>query len=217
MKKYFLLFSLLCFCCLSSVKAQKYEELAKTPPMGWNSWNKFACDINEEIIRGVADKMVESGLRDAGYVYLNLDDCWHGKRDSLGFITADPVKFPSGIKALADYIHSKGLKIGIYSDAGRQTCGGRPGSLGHEYQDALTYAKWGIDYLKYDWCNTEDVNPVGAYNLMRDALRAAGRPILFSMCEWGNSKPWTWAKDTGHRCRTTGDIFNCFDCVAELS
>jgi Alpha-galactosidase len=215
MKKYFLLFSLLCFCCLSSVKAQKYEELAKTPPMGWNSWNKFACDINEEIIRGVADKMVESGLRDAGYVYLNLDDCWHGKRDSLGFITADPVKFPSGIKALADYIHSKGLKIGIYSDAGRQTCGGRPGSLGHEYQDALTYAKWGIDYLKYDWCNTEDVNPIGAYNLMRDALRAAGRPILFSMCEWGNSKPWTWAKDTGHMWRTTGDIFNCFDCVDE--
>ena len=215
MKKYFLLFSLFCFCCLSSVKAQKYEELAKTPPMGWNSWNKFACDINEEIIRGVADKMVESGLRDAGYVYLNLDDCWHGKRDSLGFITADPVKFPSGIKALADYIHSKGLKIGIYSDAGRQTCGGRPGSLGHEYQDALTYAKWGIDYLKYDWCNTEDVNPIGAYNLMKDALRAAGRPILFSMCEWGNSKPWTWAKDTGHMWRTTGDIFNCFDCVDE--
>ncbi|SHE83351.1 alpha-galactosidase [Bacteroides luti] len=215
MKKYFLLFSLFCFSCLSSVKAQKYEELAKTPPMGWNSWNKFACDINEEIIRGVADKMVESGLRDAGYVYLNLDDCWHGKRDSLGFITADPVKFPSGIKDLADYIHSKGLKIGIYSDAGRQTCGGRPGSLGHEYQDALTYAKWGIDYLKYDWCNTEDVNPIGAYNLMRDALRAAGRPILFSMCEWGNSKPWTWAKDTGHMWRTTGDIFNCFDCVDE--
>ena len=215
MKKYFLLFSLFCFSCLSSVKAQKYDELAKTPPMGWNSWNKFACDINEEIIRGVADKMVESGLRDAGYVYLNLDDCWHGKRDSLGFITADPVKFPSGIKALADYIHSKGLKIGIYSDAGRQTCGGRPGSLGHEYQDALTYAKWGIDYLKYDWCNTEDVNPIGAYNLMRDALRAAGRPILFSMCEWGNSKPWTWAKDTGHMWRTTGDIFNCFDCVDE--
>ena len=215
MKKYFLLFSLFCFSCLSSVKAQKYEELAKTPPMGWNSWNKFACDINEEIIRGVADKMVESGLRDAGYVYLNLDDCWHGKRDSLGFITADPVKFPSGIKALADYIHSKGLKIGIYSDAGRQTCGGRPGSLGHEYQDALTYSKWGIDYLKYDWCNTEDVNPIGAYNLMKDALRAAGRPILFSMCEWGNSKPWTWAKDTGHMWRTTGDIFNCFDCVDE--
>ena len=150
-------------------------------------------DINEEIIRGVADKMVDTGLRDAGYIYLNLDDCWHGKRDSLGFITADPVKFPSGIKALADYIHSKGLKIGIYSDAGRTTCGGRPGSFGHVYQDALMYAKWGIDYLKYDWCATEDINPVGAYNLMRDALRAAGRPVLFSMCEWGHSKPWTWA------------------------
>ncbi len=114
---------------------------------------------------------------------------------------------------MADYIHSKGLKIGIYSDAGRQTCGGRPGSFGHEYQDALTYAKWGIDYLKYDWCSTEDINPVGAYDLMRDALRSAGRPILFSMCEWGQSKPWTWAKDTGHMWRTTGDIYNCFDCV----
>jgi len=215
MKRYFLLLSLCYFSCLGSVKAQKYEELAKTPPMGWNSWNKFACDINEEIIRGVADKMVDTGLRDAGYIYLNLDDCWHGKRDSLGFITADPVKFPSGIKALADYIHSKGLKIGIYSDAGRTTCGGRPGSFGHEYQDALMYAKWGIDYLKYDWCATEDINPVGAYNLMRDALRAAGRPVLFSMCEWGHSKPWTWAKDTGHMWRTTGDIYNCFDCVNE--
>lgn len=215
MKKYFLLFSFLCLSCISSVKAQKFGELAKTPPMGWNSWNKFACDINEEIIRGVADKMVESGLRDAGYIYLNLDDCWHGKRDSLGFITADSVKFPSGIKALAEYIHSKGLKIGIYSDAGRQTCGGRPGSFGHEYQDAIMYAKWGIDYLKYDWCSTEDINPVGAYHLMSDALRAAGRPILFSMCEWGHSKPWTWAKDTGHMWRTTGDIYNCFDCVDE--
>lgn len=181
--------------------------------MGWNSWNKFTCNIDENIIKGVADAMVETGLRDAGYVYLNLDDCWHGERDSLGFIQADPVKFPSGIKALADYVHSKGLKIGIYSDAGRKTCGGRPGSFGHEYQDALQYAKWGIDYLKYDWCETHDINPVGAYNLMRDALWAAGRPILFSMCEWGSSKPWEWAAETGHMWRTTGDIFNCFDCV----
>ena len=194
---------------LTSLFAQKYENLALTPPMGWNSWNKFACNIDENIIKGVADAMVESGLRDAGYVYLNLDDCWHGERDSLGFIQADPVKFPSGIKALADYVHSKGLKIGIYSDAGRKTCGGRPGSFGHEYQDALQYARWGIDYLKYDWCETEDINPVGAYNLMR----AAGRPILFSMCEWGTSKPWEWAAETGHMWRTTGDIFNCFDCI----
>ncbi len=202
-------------CIPFGVKAQKFEGLADTPPMGWNSWNKFACDINEEIIRGVADAMVETGLRDAGYIYLNLDDCWHGERDSLGFIQADPVKFPSGIRALADYVHSKGLKLGVYSDAGRKTCGGRPGSFGHEYQDALQYAKWGIDYLKYDWCESEDINPVGAYNLMRDALRAAGRPVYFSMCEWGHSKPWEWASETGHSWRTTGDIYNCFDCVDE--
>ncbi len=202
-------------CIPFGVKAQKFEGLADTPPMGWNSWNKFACDINEEIIRGIADAMVETGLRDAGYIYLNLDDCWHGERDSLGFIQADPVKFPSGIRALADYVHSKGLKLGIYSDAGRKTCGGRPGSFGHEYQDALQYAKWGIDYLKYDWCESEDINPVGAYNLMRDALRAAGRPVYFSMCEWGHSKPWEWASETGHSWRTTGDIYNCFDCVDE--
>ncbi len=208
-----LLFLLLTYLCVTTSFAQKFEGLALTPPMGWNSWNKFACNIDENLIKSVADAMVETGLRDAGYVYLNLDDCWHGKRDSLGFIHPDPVKFPSGMKALADYVHSKGLKIGIYSDAGRQTCGGRPGSLGHEYQDALQYAKWGIDYLKYDWCNTEDVNPVGAYNLMRDALRTAGRLILFSMCEWGHSKPWEWAAATGHMWRTTGDIFNCFDCM----
>ncbi len=212
MKK-ILLAAVLAAFTLNTTFAQKFEGLAQTPPMGWNSWNKFACNIDENIIKGVADAMVENGLRDAGYVYLNLDDCWHGKRDSLGFIQADPVKFPSGIKALADYVHSKGLKIGIYSDAGRKTCGGRPGSFGHEYQDALQYARWGIDYLKYDWCETEDINAVGAYNLMRDALYAAGRPILFSMCEWGTSKPWEWAAETGHMWRTTGDIFNCFDCV----
>jgi alpha-galactosidase len=193
--------------------AQKYEELALTPPMGWNSWNKFACNIDEQLIRTIADAMVETGLRDAGYVYLNLDDCWHGERDSLGFIQPDPVKFPSGMKALADYVHSKGLKIGLYSDAGRKTCGGRPGSFGHEYQDALQYARWGIDYLKYDWCESENINPKGAYNLMRDAIRAAGRPVLFSMCEWGHSKPWEWAAETGHSWRTTGDIYNCFDCI----
>lgn len=213
MKKLSILIALFFVSTLSTVNAQKFEGLAETPPMGWNSWNKFACDIDENLVRTIADAMVETGLRDAGYVYLNLDDCWHGERDSLGFIQPDPVKFPSGMKALADYVHSKGLKIGIYSDAGRKTCGGRPGSFGHEYQDALQYAKWGIDYLKYDWCETEDINPVGAYNLMRDAIRAAGRPILFSMCEWGTSKPWLWAKETGHMWRTTGDIFNCFDCI----
>ena len=116
------------------------------------------------------------------------------------------MRFPSGIKALADYVHSKGLRLGLYSDAGCMTCAGRPGSLGHEYQDALQYARWGVDYLKYDWCNTEDINPRGAYTLMRNALAESGRPIFFSMCEWGNSKPWEWADEVGHSWRTTGDI-----------
>lgn len=190
---------------------QKYEELARTPQMGWNSWNKFGCNIDEKLIRETADKMVELGLVEAGYIYLNLDDCWHGERDSLGFITEDRERFPSGMKALADYVHSKGMKFGIYSDAGRTTCAGKPGSFGHEYQDALTYASWGVDYLKYDWCATQDINPKGAYRLMRDALYNAGRPILFSMCEWGSNQPWLWAQDIGHSWRTTGDICAKFD------
>jgi alpha-galactosidase len=154
--------------------------------------------------------MVSSGMRDAGYQYVVIDDCWHGPRDANGFITADPQRFPSGIKALADYVHSKGLKFGIYSDAGRLTCGGRPGSEGHEYQDALTYARWGVDYLKYDWCNTGDRNAQEAYATMADALRHSGRPIVFSMCEWGTAKPWLWAKNTGNLWRTTGDISDDF-------
>ena len=157
--------------------------LALTPPMGWNSWNKFACDVNEQTVRDTADAMVSSGMRDAGYQYVVIDDCWHGPRDANGFITADAKKFPSGIKALADYVHSRGLKFGIYSDAGRLTCGNRPGSQGHEYQDALTYARWGADFLKYDWCNTGDRNAQEAYALMADALRQSGRDIVFEMCE----------------------------------
>jgi alpha-galactosidase len=204
--------ALLCFAILP-VQAQKFEGLAMTPPMGWNSWNKFGCDVNEQKIREVADAIVASGLKDLGYEYVVIDDCWHGERDSLGFITANVEHFPSGIKALADYIHSKGLKFGIYSCAGNKTCGGKPASRGHEYQDALTYAKWGVDYLKYDWCDTEGLNAVGAYTTMRDALYAAGRPVVFSLCEWGNNKPWLWAKEVGHLWRTTGDVYNCFDCV----
>ena len=199
----------------ASLHAQKFDSLALTPPMGWNSWNKFACDVNEQLIRETADSMVSSGMKDAGYVYVNIDDCWHGKRDSLGFIQPDPERFPSGMKALADYIHSKGLKLGIYSDAGWQTCGGRPASRGYEFQDAMQYAKWGVDYLKYDWCNTEALNAEGAYLTMRNALYAAGRPIVFSLCEWGNNKPWYWGKNVGHLWRTTGDITNCFDCVVD--
>jgi alpha-galactosidase len=184
--------------------------LAQTPPMGWNSWNKFACDVNEKIVRATADAMGSTGMRDAGYQYVVIDDCWHGPRDADGFITADPQRFPSGMKALGDYIHSKGLKFGIYSDAGRQTCGGRPGSQGHEYQDALTYARWGVDYLKYDWCNTGSRNAEEAYALMADALRSTGRDIVFSLCEWGTAKPWLWAKNIGNLWRTTGDIWDSF-------
>lgn len=186
--------------------ARTANGLARTPPMGWNSWNKFACNVNEKTIRDTADAMASNGMKEAGYQYIVIDDCWHGPRDENGFITADPVKFPSGIKALADYIHSKGLKFGIYSDAGRKTCGGRPGSQGYEYQDALTYGRWGVDYLKYDWCNTGTRNAEEAYTLMADALRTTGRDIVFSLCEWGNSRPWLWGQKVGNLWRTTGDI-----------
>ena len=202
-------------CMLLPLQAQKFEGLAMTPPMGWNSWNKFACDVSEKLIRETADAMVATGLKDAGYEYIVIDDCWQVSRDSLGFIVPDPKRFPSGIKALADYVHSKGLKFGIYSCAGNKTCGGRPAGRGHEYQDALSYAKWGVDYLKYDWCDTENLNAIGSYTTMSSALREAGRPIVFSLCEWGNNKPWLWAKNVGHLWRTTGDIFNCFDCVED--
>ncbi len=197
---------LLCFTALYS-QSQKYDKLALTPPMGWNSWNTFACDINEDLIKQTADLMITTGMRDAGYEYVNLDDCWHGMRDSLGFIHPDPKRFPSGMKALADYVHSRGLKIGIYSDAGWNTCGGKPGSRGYEYQDALTYAQWGIDYLKYDWCNTDSLLAVEAYKTMRNALASAKHPVIFSICEWGDHKPWLWGKNIGHLWRTTGDIF----------
>ena len=195
-----------------SASAQKFEGLGATPQMGWNSWNKFACNIDEKLIRETADAMVRLGLKEAGYEYVNIDDCWHGKRDDQGRITPDAARFPSGMKALADYVHGKGLKLGIYSDAGATTCGGRPGSRGHEYQDALTYAGWGIDYIKYDWCDTNGLNSAGAYTTMRDAIRASGRPMLFSICEWGNTKPWEWAKEIGHSWRTTADIYACWEC-----
>jgi len=206
-------------CLLSAVflsgaaaHAQKNPDLALTPPMGWNSWNTFACDVDEKMIRDMADAMVASGMKDAGYEYINIDDCWHGERDANGRIQVNKKTFPSGMKALADYVHSKGLKIGIYSDAGNTTCAGFPGSRGHEYQDAQTYAEWGIDYLKYDWCDTKDINPIGAYTTMRDALAKTGRPILFSICEWGDNKPWEWATDIGHAWRISGDITPCWDC-----
>ena len=189
----------------ASAQVQR-EALAQTPPMGWNSWNKFACNVSEDLIKSVADAMAANGMKDAGYQYVVIDDCWQVNRDENGFIVADPQRFPSGIKALADYVHGKGLKFGIYSDAGSKTCGGRPGSQGHEYQDALQYARWGVDYLKYDWCNTGTRNEEEAYSTMSSALLATGRPIVFSICEWGDGKPWLWGKGIGNLWRTTGDI-----------
>jgi alpha-galactosidase len=176
--------------------------------MGWNSWNKFACKVNEDVIRKAADAMVKSGMKDAGYQYIVIDDCWQVSRDKDGNIIADPKTFPSGIKALADYVHSQGLKFGIYSDAGTKTCAGRPASRGYEFQDARQYAAWGVDYLKFDWCSTGTQNGPASYSIMRDALLASGRPIVFSLCEWGTAKPWLWAKDVGNLWRTTGDILD---------
>ena len=192
--------------------ASPLANLARTPPMGWNSWNKFACNVSEELIRETADAMVASGMRDAGYQFIVIDDCWQIARDSTGTIVADPERFPSGIKALADYVHAKGLKFGLYSDAGMFTCQRRPGSRGYEFQDARTYAAWGVDYLKYDWCAHGTQNAEASYQLMRRALDQAGRPIVFSICEWGSNKPWLWAQGIGHLWRTTGDITACFDC-----
>lgn len=195
------------------VMAQKFENLAVTPPMGWNSWNKFACNVSAKLLMETADAMVASGMRDAGYEYIVVDDCWQIGRDSMGFIVVDPDRFPQGMKPVVDYIHSKGLKFGIYSCAGTKTCAGRPGSRGHEFQDAYMYAKWGVDYLKYDWCSSDGQNALESYRLMSQKLKEAGRPIVFSLCEWGDNKPWTWAKEIGHLWRTTGDIYDCFDCA----
>ena len=192
------------------------DGLARTPPMGWNSWNTFRLDINEDLVKEVADVMVEAGFKDAGYEYVVIDDGWQVKRDAGGNIIANAENFPSGIKALADYIHSKGLKFGLYSDAGTHTCGGFPGSRGYEFQDARQYAAWGVDYLKYDWCATGTQSAPDSYRLMRDALLLAGRPVVFSICEWGTTKPWLWAPDIGHLWRTTFDIRPCWDCGQQV-
>src|ERR1700730_18574044 len=188
------------------------HQLAQPQPMGWSSWNKFGCNVSEQLIRETADAMVSSGMQAAGYEYVVIDDCWQVGRDSNGNILADPQRFPSGIKALADYVHGNHLKFGLYSDAGTNTCAGRPGSRGYEYQDARQYAAWGVDYLKFDWCNTGTENAEAAYTTMHNALKATGRPIVLSICEWGKSKPWLWAKDVGNLWRTTGDISDCWDC-----
>lgn len=182
--------------------------LALTPPMGWNSWNHFGCNVTEKIIRETADAMVSTGLSKLGYKYVNIDDCWAElNRDVKGNFVPKKSTFPSGIKALADYVHSKGLKIGIYSDAGYYTCSNKmPGSLGHEEQDAKTFASWGIDYLKYDNCNNDGSKPTVRYPVMTRALMKSGRPILFSLCEWGDMHPALWGYQVGNSWRTTNDI-----------
>ncbi|UUF14386.1 MULTISPECIES: glycoside hydrolase family 27 protein [Flavobacterium] len=193
--------------------AGKFEGLAMTPPMGWNSWNTFATNIDEKLVKETADIMVSSGLAAAGYNYIVLDDGWMTReRDANGDLVPDPVKFPSGMKALIDYVHSKGLKFGLYNCAGTQTCAGYPGTRGYEYQDARFYAKLGIDFLKYDWCNTKGITAPEAYTTMSSALKTAGRPIVFSLCEWGDNQPWEWGKPVGNLWRISGDIYPCFDC-----
>lgn len=194
--------------------AQKFENVALTPPMGWNSWNTFEVNINEDLVKKTADIIVSSGLKDAGYEYIVLDDGWMVKdhRDKNGDLVPDPVKFPHGMKALIDYVHSKGLKFGLYNCAGTQTCAGYPGTRGYEYQDARFYANLGIDFLKYDWCNTNGINATEAYTTMSKALKAAGKPIVFSICEWGDNQPWDWATPVGNLWRISGDIYPCFDC-----
>ncbi len=197
------------------------EQLALTPPMGWNSWNAVGKNVSEQVIREVADAMVSSGLKDAGFTYIVIDDYWHGGRDSVsGLLYPDPEKFPSGIKALADYVHSKGLKFGIYSDAGTQTCGEMPGSYGHEQEDAGTFADWGVDYLKYDYCFCPDYASltgdykmaIDRYTAMGDALKATGRPIVYSICEWGPRSPWLWGREVGgHLWRISYDVYDTWD------
>jgi alpha-galactosidase len=212
MKKLLLILAaILCTVIFIGTAPAQEDVLAATPPMGWNSWNKFGCNVTEDLVRQVADAMVSSGMKDAGFQYVIIDDCWQTGRDKDGNIIADAQKFSSGIKALADYIHSKGLKFGIYSDAGTKTCGGRPGSRGYEFQDARQYAAWGVDYLKYDWCSTTTQDAPSSYAIMRAALDASGRPIVFSLCEWGKNKPWLWGKGTGNLWRTTGDIQDKWD------
>jgi alpha-galactosidase len=193
--------------------------LAKTPPMGWNSWNKFHGRVDDASVRGIADAMASNGMKDAGYLYVNIDDTWEGERDAQGNITSNK-KFPD-MKALADYVHSKGLKLGIYSSPGPNTCAGYEGSFGHEAQDAKTWAAWGIDYVKYDWCGARNLykpeEEQAVYQKMGDALHAAGRPIVFSLCQYGWQDVWKWGPDVGGNLwRTTGDIRDAWDSMANI-
>ncbi|MGH9882487.1 MAG: glycoside hydrolase family 27 protein, partial [Pyrinomonadaceae bacterium] len=193
--------------------------LTKTPPMGWNSWNKFAGRVDDATVRAMADAMASNGMKEAGYVYVNIDDTWEGSRDAEGNIQTNK-KFPD-MKALADYVHGKGLKLGIYSSPGPNTCAGYEGSYGHEAQDARTFAAWGIDYLKYDWCGARaiytDEEMPAIYQKMGDALLASGRPIVYSLCQYGRLDVWKWGADVGGNLwRTTGDIRDTWDSMTRI-
>ena len=194
--------------------------LGITPPMGWNSWNTFTWEINDKLIREAADAFVSEGLKDAGYEYVVIDDCWSEKqRDKNGKLVPDHWKFPDGIKPVADYVHSKGLKFGMYSCAGTHTCGGHPGSFEHEFDDAETFAEWGVDYLKYDYCYKPDHIPGEVlYKRMSMALRNCGRDIMFSACNWGNDNVYKWIRESGaHLFRSTGDIQDNWESIKRLA
>lgn len=194
--------------------------IKNTPPMGWNSWNTFGANINEQLIRDTADIMVEKGLLDLGYEYLVIDDCWSLKeRDENGRLVADPEKFPNGMKAVADYVHSKGLKFGMYSCAGNLTCAGYPGSFEHEFVDAATFAEWGVDFLKYDYCyHSNIIHGKYLYRRMGVALKNCGRDILLSACSWGADNTAEWIRETGaNMWRSTGDIFDTWESVKKLT
>jgi len=191
--------------------------LALTPQMGFNDWNAYGCNVSESLIKSTALAMHNNGMQAAGYQYVNIDDCWLQKsRDSSGNLQPDYSKFPDGISGTASYVHSLGLKLGIYEDAGTATCAGYPGSLGHETQDARTFASWGVDYLKYDNCNSNGTSAQSRYIAMRDALKATGRPILFSLCNWGQENVWTWGANVGNSWRTTGDITPSFSSMLSI-
>ena len=189
--------------------SQPHRGSAPTPPMGFMTWNYFGLNIHEDDIKTLADAMVETGLRDLGYIYIFIDDGWQGGRDNRNNIIADAAKFPSGMKALVDYVHVRGMKIGIYSDAAPLTCGGYTASLNFEEQDAKTFAQWGFDYLKYDYCGApaDWQTAIARYERMAKALQNSGRAITFGICEWGDRAPWLWAKKTGGQLwRTTADV-----------
>jgi len=203
----------------SGLLAATPDNLARTPPMGWNSWNNFACNVSDKVVREQADALVSTGMRDAGYLYVVIDDCWQKGRDANGNIQPNE-KFPD-MKALADYVHSKGLKFGIYSSPGPKTCAGFEGSYKHEEQDVRTYVSWGVDYLKYDWCSATEIYPRSAmpeiYKQMGDLLRESGRPIVYSLCQYGWDGVWRWGASTGGNLwRTTGDIEPNFASIVRI-